>query len=221
MRIPLSAATVIPDLIGVKTENYVYFFIPSRNSFKNPSWAQEGFFMPIYTKKGDKGKTSLFSGKRIWKDDVRTESYGTIDELSSFMGASISFLKNIKLKKELFKIQNTLFYVGSYLAGNKDVLKQVNLENQTKDLEAQIDFMTKKMPKLSNFILPGGGEAGSLLQVARTVARRSERDIVKLSRKEKIDENLLIYINRLSDYLFTVSRFINFLDKKKEIVWEK
>ena len=182
--------------------------------------------MPIYTKTGDKGKTSLFSGKRVWKDNVRVDTYGTIDELNSIIGVSASHLKlknknNNYLKSILIDVQRTLFYVGSYLADLPDTIENIDLEQKTSDFEKEIDFMTKKMPVLSNFILPGGGAVGSSLQHARTVARRAERSLVHLAKKEKVDSRVVKYVNRLSDFLFTASRFANHIQKIKEEIWER
>lgn len=182
--------------------------------------------MPIYTKTGDKGKTSLFSGKRVWKDNVRVEAYGTIDELNSIIGVSVSHLKltnkNITyLKNILSDVQKTLFYVGSYLADLEDTIDSINLNKKVEEFERQIDLMTSKMPTLSSFILPGGGVVGATLQHARTVARRAERNLVHLKHKEDVDERVVKYINRLSDLLFTASRFANHIEKKKEEIWER
>lgn len=189
--------------------------------------------MPIYTKTGDKGKTSLFSGKRVWKDNVRVETYGTIDELNSIIGVAISHLRlknknSTYLKNILFDIQKTLFYVGSYLADLSDSIDNINLNKKVEEFEREIDFMTSKMPALTNFILPGGAVAGASLQHARTVARRAERCLVRLSKKEKsfpagrqADAQVVKYANRLSDLLFTASRFANYTEKKKEEIWER
>lgn len=182
--------------------------------------------MAIYTRTGDKGKTSLFSGLRVSKADIRVEAYGTIDELNSLIGVSISNLKsqNSKLRNELTKIQNDLLEIGSNLANPAS--KPLNyLEKRVKEFEDFIDWMTEKMPKLSNFILPGGGKAGATLHLARAISRRAERRVVALnnpsaiSGRGKIDNNIIIYLNRLSDLLFTMSRFVNFKEKKKEVIW--
>lgn len=182
--------------------------------------------MPIYTKTGDKGKTSLFSGKRVWKDNVRVEAYGTVDELNSIIGMAVSHLnlknKNNKfLKNILMDIQRTLFYVGSYLADLPDTIENIDINQKVEKFEHQIDFMTAKIPPLTNFILPGGGVPGATLQHARTVARRVERCLVTLAKKEKVDARIIKYVNRLSDLLFTASRFANYTDKKKETIWER
>ncbi len=177
--------------------------------------------MAIYTKTGDRGKTSLFTGERIYKDSLRTDAYGTIDELNASIGVSISFIKNKKIIKLLLEIQSTLFYIGSYLAGNTSLVNEANLEEKTKVLEKKIDEMTVKMPKLKNFILPGGGKGGAQLHLARTIARRAERKLVSLSRKEELEPEAIKYINRLSDFLFTAARFLNHLEKRKDFVWKR
>lgn len=175
--------------------------------------------MPIYTKTGDKGDTGLFNGKRVSKASLRIEAIGTVDELNSVIGYAISNIKNKKsnIKKELIRIQGDLFEVGSALAHPRG---KINLSKRTKEFEKQIDVMTKKLPPLFNFILPGGGLTGSSLHIARTVCRRLERRIVSLSEKEKIQSEIIIYINRLSDLLLTMSRFVNKKEKKKETIWK-
>lgn len=174
----------------------------------------------IYTRTGDKGKTSLFDGKRVFKSDRKVEAYGTIDELNSAIGAASAFIKVASINKELEQIQNDLFEIGSSLAVSK-TLPVDQLENRPKEFEVLIDKLTKQLPLLSQFILPGGGKGGALLHVARTVARRAERNIVQLNQKEHVDQTIIIYLNRLSDLLFTMSRFVNFKEKKKEKIWRK
>lgn len=178
--------------------------------------------MPIYTRTGDKGLTSLFDTTRVLKSNIRVETYGTIDELNSLIGAVIAHLENPDdfVKKELEKIQHDLLEIGASLANPKSISVK-NLKNRPADFEKLIDKMTEKMPELKNFILPGGGKAGSLLHVARTIARKAERRIVALIQTEDIDENIVIYVNRLSDLLFTMSRFVNQQEDKKEIKWSK
>ncbi len=174
--------------------------------------------MPIYTKTGDKGQTGLFSGKRVSKASFRIEAIGTVDELNSVIGIVISQIRNPKfeIRKELIKIQKDLFEIGAALANPRQAL---SLSKRVKEFENQIDEMTKKLPPLFNFILPGGGKAGSYFHIARTVARRAERRTVGLSKKEKINDQILIYLNRLSDLFLTMSRYINHLEKKEEIIW--
>jgi len=177
--------------------------------------------MAIYTGTGDKGQTSLFSGVRISKADLRVETYGTIDELNSTLGIVSSMMYLVlSIKKELIKIQKDLFSIGFTLANPK--AKPLNyLEKRIKEFESFIDEMTENLPPLKNFVLPGGGKAGSMLHLSRTVCRRAERRIVALKDKEKLGNNIIIYFNRLSDLLFTMARFSNFKEKKKEIIWRK
>lgn len=174
----------------------------------------------IYTRTGDKGKTSLFDGKKVLKSDKKVEAYGTIDELNSSIGVAISFIKIKSINKELEEIQNDLLEIGSSLAVSS-TLPVPQLENRPEELEKLIDKLTVQMPPLKEFILPGGGKGGAQLHLARTITRRAERKIVELSIKEEIDLVILIYLNRLSDFIFTVSRYVNFKDKKKELRWRK
>lgn len=179
--------------------------------------------MPIYTRTGDKGTTSLFDGTRVAKSHERVETYAAIDELNSIIGEAIAFLPKSKvtsLKRDLENIQHDLFSIGSALAMPHPI-PVTGLEKRPKEFEEQIDSLTKKLPDLKNFILPGGTKAGSLLHVSRTFARRAERKVVNLTEKEEVDENILIYLNRLSDLLFTLARYINHQEKQREIKWIK
>lgn len=178
--------------------------------------------MPIYTRTGDKGKTSLFDGTRVLKSHQRVDTYGTIDELNSMVGFTIAHLrnKNKALKKELEKIQHDLFDIGSILA-TPHPMPVIGLENRPKEFEKIIDDLTRQMPEITFFILPGGGKVGSLLHVCRTITRRVERCLVSLIQKEKIDDAIIIYFNRLSDLFFTIARYANYIEKKKEIKWIK
>lgn len=181
--------------------------------------------MPIYTKKGDTGQTSLGSGERVWKHAPRVDTYGTIDELNSFLGIISSEISKSKLYKKKFTLilnllQNDLFCIGSYLANFNRVDVIGHLHKNTSLFEKEIDDMTKVMPPLANFILPGGGKTGARFQFARTLARRAERKMTKLLEKEKVHPDVVQYLNRLSDLLFTMSRFANMKDKKKETIWK-
>ncbi len=176
--------------------------------------------MPIYTKKGDKGETGLFSSSkskkiRVSKTSLRIEVIGSIDEANTFLGLAASFVKNRKITLKIIEIQNHLFEVGANMAGAK-VKIDVNLFNI---MEKEIDEMDKSLPRLTHFILPGGGKGGSLLFMARTFIRRAERKTVSLSKKEKVDPSLLIYLNRLSDYVYTLARYSNFKEGIKEKTW--
>src|SRR4030042_6854176 len=176
--------------------------------------------MSIYTKFGDKGKTSLYGGKTVSKGDIRVEAYGNLDELNSFLGIVLSGLKDKTIKEKVINIQKDLFEIGSSVAStatNKHKSLSIYLKKRVKNFEEEIDSLTKKLPKLENFILPGGSTTGSRFHFARTIARRAERRTVVLAEKEKILGEILIYLNRLSDLLFMYARFINYKNKKKEI----
>lgn len=182
--------------------------------------------MKIYTKTGDKGKTSLFGGKRVWKDDLRIKAYGTVDELNSIIGVSITEMKQKELKKILGGIQHELFNIGSDLASpnyksskNFDIPKISN-EN-IKKIELYIDKFDTKLPVLKNFILPSGLKGAAILHQARTVCRRAEREIITLSKIEKVNQEIIIYLNRLSDLLFVLARFENFSSKHPDIEWKR
>jgi cob(I)alamin adenosyltransferase len=183
--------------------------------------------MAIYTKTGDKGRTSLGSGLRVWKDSLRVESYGTIDELNALLGVielelSLVNKKYAKYLSEIIiTVQNDLFCIGSYLSNPANSSLISGLSENTLMFESQIDEMTALLPELENFILPGGGRIGANLQLARAVSRRAERKLVSLIKKEKVNSDVVSYINRLSDLFFTMSRFANFNEKKKEIIWKK
>ena len=176
--------------------------------------------MPIYTRKGDKGETSLFGGKRVLKTDIRVEAYGTIDELDSTIGVGISFLpKNMKkLKKELHAIQYDLLTIGSSLA-NPRIKGLPTLSSRVVEFEKMIDKQTAEMPVLKNFIFPGGSSAAAFFHLARTICRRAERRIVSLSQTDPVPVELIKYINRLSDLLFSTARYVNFKEKTSDIVW--
>lgn len=178
--------------------------------------------MKIYTKTGDFGTTFLFGGKRVDKGSARIEAYGCIDELNSLIGIIVSELKDRNMLKLLARIQNELFVLGGDLATPLDVKVKVPRITRTfvKRLEKEIDQFDKNLPKLRNFILPGGGKIGSTLHLARTVARRGERRIVDLSLIEKVNKNDLVYINRLSDWLFVLARMANKMEGRPETIWK-
>lgn len=172
--------------------------------------------MKIYTKTGDKGQTSLYDGIRIDKDDIRVESYGTIDELNSYIGLCINYLQNKVEISELRKIQHQLFDIGGELA-TKDSNKYKNKISQQdiEYLEKLIDFYIEKIENNGGFkfIVPGTSLAASNLHIARTICRRAERRIITLSREEDINNLLIKYINRLSDFLYALARI-----NEKEII---
>lgn len=175
--------------------------------------------MSVYTRAGDKGKTHLYQGKTISKASLRIDAVGTVDELNSVLGISISELRGkSSIKIELASIQNDLFEIGASLANPSNKVQKLN--GRVKQFEKIIDKLENDLPPLSNFILPGGGRAGSLLHFARTVSRRAERKIVKLSEQEKVQLEIIIYMNRLSDLLFMFARLVNYKEKRKEVQWK-
>ena len=180
--------------------------------------------MKVYTKKGDKGKTQLLGGSMVDKDHVKLECYGTIDELNSFIGNVYDQELNSFHKEILLKIQNQLFNLGSIISfdGEKNKIKLPNIKIENiKMLEKAIDKMEENLPKLKSFILPSGHPTASKCHIARTVCRRAERNLVTLSKTTKIDMLHLQYLNRLSDYLFILSRAILKDNGDTEIEWQK
>jgi len=186
--------------------------------------------MKIYTKTGDKGETSLFTGERVPKSHQYIEALGAVDECNSLVGSAIAFFpKDHSLKstqEQLIIIQHALFDVGAALAtprksaGTKK-LEKTRFDHEAIDLlEAWIDQMEKELPKLTHFILPGGHPAGAMLHVARSMCRRAERCVVPLNQQEDVSDNVLVYLNRLSDYLFVASRFVNHVLRVPETQWE-
>ena len=168
--------------------------------------------LKIYTKTGDKGQTSIIGG-RVDKDDLRVEAYGTTDELNSILGKAVTELDPTIFEdvlEDLYAIQNELFDGGTDLA---NVMKERHYKLQEPaitNLENRIDTLTDEAPELQKFILPGGSPAAASLHIARTVARRAERQVVTLMKQdESVPEVVLQYLNRLSDYLFAVARVVN------------
>jgi len=180
--------------------------------------------MKIYTKKGDSGKTTLLGGITVSKDNIRVGAYGNIDELNSLIGNFVSNCADKKLIDSIEKIQSNLFLIGSYLADkNEDYIRPVNLkklEKETLTLEKQIDGWTKILPKLTNFILPGGTTLASKAHIIRTNVRKCERVISKINKTERTNKNVMAYINRLSDYFFVLARYLNFKEGIEEKIWK-
>ncbi|HMS97239.1 MAG TPA: cob(I)yrinic acid a,c-diamide adenosyltransferase [Saprospiraceae bacterium] len=178
--------------------------------------------MKIYTKTGDKGQTSLFGGKRIAKDDLRIEAYGTVDELNAFTAVLHDQCPYDEVKSTLTSIQSLLFNLGSVLASDPE--KDFSLPGiQSKHIEAlenKMDSMDAVLPELKNFILPSGHPLVSAAHVCRTVCRRAERRVVALSHDSAIDEINIIFLNRLSDYFFVLARYLAFMAGVPEIIWK-
>jgi len=177
--------------------------------------------MKIYTKTGDKGTTSLFGGTKLSKDDIQIEAYGTVDELNSFLGTLISMTEDTDLDAELKSIQPILFDIGSHLASDgsqPDYLPPLHDKNTT-TLESSIDRMTKKLPKLKAFIMPGGNARIAHAHVCRVVCRRAERRVVTMQKTSELNPIIQIYLNRLSDYFFVVARYLALIDGVDEVKW--
>lgn len=184
----------------------------------------------IYTKTGDKGQTSLYTGERIPKSDPIFGALGAVDECNCAIGAAISHFPKQDLhaiREQLETIQHALFDVGAALATPQTTASPAKLNTTrfnsgaTKYLEDGIDSMEAELPKLHTFILPGGHPAGALLHLARSICRRAERAIVPLNNREDVADSVLIYINRLSDYLFVASRYVNHVMRVPETLWEQ
>ncbi len=181
----------------------------------------------LYTKTGDTGQTALFGGGRVPKDHPRVEAYGSVDELNSTLGVAVAFLRQRRLIAALQSIQNELFNIGSELAsetgGRAAELGRLFLEPEAKiaELERLIDEYDAKVPPLRTFILPSGSQAGALLHLCRTVCRRAERAVVRLARQEPVNPTVLAYLNRLSDLLFVLARYVNKAARKPETPWRK
>lgn len=169
--------------------------------------------MKIYTKSGDKGLTSLIGGTRVPKHDLRIESYGTVDELNSYIGMIKDYDLNQHDKDTLSEIQDRLFTIGASLASDPDKSKMKIPDLHLSDvtlLENQIDLMNETLPELRHFVLPGGTQVVSFCHIARCVCRRAERIVVHLSNESFVDEIVIVYLNRLSDYLFVLARKLCF-----------
>jgi len=185
--------------------------------------------MKVYTKTGDKGTTALFGGTRVAKDHIRIESYGTVDELNSYIGLIRDQEINVNYKKILIEVQDRLFTVGAILATppEKEVLKNGELrlqklgiiESDIELLENEIDVMESELPQMTHFVLPGGHTSVSYCHIARCVCRRAERLAVHLSHNEPVAEIAIKYMNRLSDYLFVLARKLSHDLNAEEVQW--
>ena len=175
----------------------------------------------MYTRRGDRGETSLYGSARVRKDDPRVEAYGTIDELNSVLGVVISGSRNRDLVLSLKEVQKLLFVAGGDAAtdplGRRSDPRITAAD--TARLEEMTDDLVSKLPRLSNFILPGGSPTGAMVHVARAVCRRAERRIVTASRSGGMNQELIPFFNWLSSYLYTLSRWENRRGVKKEEVW--
>lgn len=185
--------------------------------------------MKIYTKTGDKGETGLYGGKRVRKDNLRVAAYGDVDETNAAIGIARSYISEGSsgsreilnfIDSALETVQNKLFSVGATLSGTEDPNYSIK-DSDLEYLEKSIDHMDEQVQPIKAFILPYGTDLSARLHLARTVARRAERNIVALAAQETVDPNILAYANRLSDFLFTLARFANKAQGVPDTLWKK
>src|SRR5436190_905121 len=178
----------------------------------------------IYTKTGDSGMTSLIGGTKVLKSDLRIEAYGTVDELNSYVGLCRDLITDQTSKKTFQEIQDRLFTIGSSLACDPQKEPKMKIPDLKEDdiifLEKEIDRMNESLPEMKNFILPGGHSSVSHLHIARCICRRAERCCVRLETETKESGIVIKYLNRLSDYLFVLARYVSHLLKAEEILWK-
>ena len=175
----------------------------------------------IYTRTGDKGETSLYGGRRVEKYKLQVSTYGTIDELNSSLGVVISQIdKKEKIRAFLVKIQDDLLTIGASIAGSRQDLFSVG--KRVIEMEKLIDELDKNLAPLKNFILPGGAKEAAFVHMARSICRRAERKAVELEKENEssVDREVIIYLNRLSDLLFEVARYLNKSKSVKDIIWK-
>ena len=178
--------------------------------------------MAIYTRGGDSGETALLGGTRIWKNDPRLETIGTLDELNASLGVAISLIEGFSFAvvERLQKIQHQLFSIGALLANPEEPAESTISTEWIDSMELWIDEYEETLPRLHNFILPSGTTASSALHIARAICRRAERNIITLHQISAINPIVLMHINRLSDVLFVMARYINFEGEHQEIIWK-
>ena len=179
--------------------------------------------MKIYTKFGDSGETALFGGARVSKDALQIETLGSVDELNAYIGYARTLIDDADLSETIYRIQNHLFSLGADLATPETHTKSAEIRissDFTTEMETIIDTLSDELPPLTNFILPGGCQAGSIIHVARAVCRRSERCVVRLSREADVNPEIIRSLNRLSDLLFVLARVVNLRAQTEEPIWE-
>jgi len=181
--------------------------------------------MKIYTKTGDDGTTGLFSGKRVSKTSSYIDAYGTVDEVNAFVGMALTSSADAEISKMLIQVQHDLHAVCADLATPADAAQAKHVERveakRSKQLEVWIDKMETELEPLKQFILAGGTELSSRLHVARTVCRRAERAVIAHAESEKANSETIIYLNRLSDFLFVLARLANRRAKRDDVLWDK
>jgi cob(I)alamin adenosyltransferase len=178
----------------------------------------------LYTKTGDRGTTGLIGGTRVPKNHIRLEAYGTVDELSSQLVLLVTYLTEENDRNFITKVQNKLFSIGAYLATDQNKVPVDKTSHITPEdvinIEQEIDRIDETLPHLHAFVIPGGSRTAALCHVCRTVCRRTERCVLSLAEKYPVSSELSAYLNRLSDYLFILSRKINSTEKITEIFWD-
>lgn len=183
--------------------------------------------MKIYTRTGDEGQTSLFGGGRVAKDDARVSAYGTVDELNAVLGWSLTQLSDATVRERIEGLQHDLFALGAELAtppsrgGRRRPRTPGVPVRRVEEMERWIDEADEELPELRAFVLPGGSAGAAALHVARTVCRRAERSVVRLSAVETVDGAITTYLNRLSDLLFTFARLENHREGQGDVEWVK
>lgn len=175
--------------------------------------------MKIYTKTGDKGQTGLYSGRRLSKAHPRVEAYGTVDELNACVGLLRDHVMDAEVKDQLLAQQHHLFALGAAMADDRPGQAYQLPATAAPDLEAAMDAMNADLPKMTHFILPGGSLAVSHAHICRTVCRRAERRTVELAGEVKLDDSIVVFLNRLSDYFFVLSRHIARIEGVDEVKW--
>lgn len=183
--------------------------------------------MAIYTRTGDDGRTSLFGGGRVPKDDARVRAYGTVDELNAILGWTVTLVADATVRERIEALQHDLFAVGAELAtpppreSRRRPATPALPTQRVDEMERWIDEADAELPKLQAFVIPGGSAGAAALHVARTVCRRAEREVVRLSAVETVDGAITTYLNRLSDLLFTFARLENHRDGRADVEWVK
>ncbi|WP_020568074.1 cob(I)yrinic acid a,c-diamide adenosyltransferase [Neolewinella persica] len=175
--------------------------------------------MKIYTKTGDKGQTGLYSGKRLSKAHPRVEAYGTVDELNACVGLLRDHVTDEAVREQLLAQQHHLFALGAAMADDRPGQAYQLPQNAATDLETAMDTMNEELPKMTHFILPGGSLAVSHTHICRTVCRRAERRTVELAGEVELDESIIVFLNRLSDYFFVLGRHLARIEGVEEVKW--
>ena len=179
----------------------------------------------VYTKSGDEGMTSLVGGVRLSKADVRIEAYGTVDELNSHIGLLSAYVNDEHIDSQLARIQSDLFVIGTHLATDQSQTplypSAILPGREVEFLEKEIDSILEELPEQLGFVLPGGGISASQAHICRTVSRRAERCVIRLSQEATIGKEILQFLNRLSDFFFVLAKKMNNIEGKSEKIWQK